>query len=86
MESSIAKFLWRQPACERLPTTKLILGTLNRQEQSIDVCDPSCPTLKIKRATSQAQLVYTMLCKLLSCESYGHHSVHFITHQSFAFY
>ena len=21
MESSIAKFLWRQPACERLPTT-----------------------------------------------------------------
>ena len=34
MESSIAKFLWRQPACERLPTKfmQLSLRSLSKLE------------------------------------------------------
>ena len=37
MESSIAKFLWRQPACERLPTT-LVHRSCGRWSASLLAC------------------------------------------------
>ena len=50
MESSIAKFLWRQPACERLPTR-------HSEDMKFDVAQPSLPNeMKVARPWWARQL------------------------------
>ena len=90
MESSIAESLWRQPACELLPTNL-------QKEEGLAGCGAEQKVLE--RSGSQVNLCMEGLGDLQKhcCffhsqgerskpSSHNHHSVHFKTHQSFAFY
>ena len=92
MESSIAVFLMWQLACEQLPTTETMRGVSGglrrvlvmltsrnvpqeRKHVTTHFCAPAAPSLS-QRTNHCRQ-------KMRNLE---HHSVHFITQQSFAFY
>ena len=72
MESSIAEFLKRKSACELLPTNWIVYCTLTMLLHESHMVDSPVLTFAIT-----IQLVPS---------HFLHHSVHFITHQSFAFY
>jgi hypothetical protein len=92
MESSIAVFLMWQLACEQLPTIETMRGVSEclrcvlvmltsrnvpqeRKHVTTHFCAPAMAPLSHR----------TTHCKQ-KMRNLEHHSVHFITHQSFAFY
>jgi hypothetical protein len=83
MESSIAVFLERQPACELLPTDMKghrqshCRFTGKRYSGAMLACvfDSVAGGARWQKAGAPAIMVSSL-----------YHSVHFITHQSFAFY
>ena len=92
MESSIAVFLMRQLACEQLPTmppmqcaSACMLRAAccaqfgDASQRRTDVA--TCVCGQAERSVSQE----TNHC-LQKMRNLEHHSVHFITHQSFTFY
>ena len=62
MESSIAKFLWRQPACERLPTNDFATATSSKNWTQC-LGHPTCKHATASRRQSQADN-NTTTCKL----------------------
>ena len=83
MESSIAAFLMRWLACELLPTKLqidqwLLTYALHRAKLAKLFFEMLAPV----RETESSRALFQWFHNILPIQ---HHSVHFITHQSFAF-
>ena len=99
MESSIAESLWRQPACELLPTNFTNVGVSLEYRGRRGWLAAAVTRRSSGVSGGQVNLCMEGLGDLQKhcCffhsqgerskpSSHNHHSVHFKTHQSFAFY